>query len=263
MMWIGGATGSGKTTVTRAFAGRHGLRVFPIDAFWYSHAARMPEPEPSPDEQWLGSSPAEQAAEFEALTRRRWPLVLADLATLPATPPVAVEGPQVLPDLIPAGDAAVFLIATPQWQHAVLSQRPLPSTKDDRRALTNRIEKDRLYGVRIAELARDRGFPIVLVDGSRPVLDDVERALPEAVGRRVDPVVVREARRWENDVVAENIQAWLSTEHVPPTMPSDYPFACECGQAGCSAVVSLTLPTFQALRQVVAEGHPAALRAIG
>jgi len=43
---------------------------------------RLPEPEPDPDRQWLGATPAEQAAEFEAVTRRRWPLVLDDLAAL-------------------------------------------------------------------------------------------------------------------------------------------------------------------------------------
>ena len=128
--WIGGGTGSGKTTVTRVLAGRHGLRVFPLDAFWYSHAARLPEPEPDPDEQWLGSTPTEQAAEFEAVTRRRWPLVLNDLACLPACPPVVVEGPQVLPDLVPGGDAAVFLVATVQFQRSVLERRPLPHTGD-------------------------------------------------------------------------------------------------------------------------------------
>lgn len=255
MIWIGGATGSGKTTVTRSFAGRHGLRVFPIDAFWYSHAARLPEPEPSPEEQWLGRSPAEQAAEFEALTRRRWPLVLADLAVLPPTPPVVVEGPQVLPDLIPPGDAAIFLIATPEWQHTVLSRRPLPSTSDDRRALANRIEKDRLYGERITSLAAERGFPIVLVDGTRPVLADVERELSGAIGRRADPAAVREARRWENDLVAGNIRTWLATPHVPPVLPRGYPFACECGQAGCAAFVDLSLPAYDAGDQVLAPGH--------
>jgi hypothetical protein len=108
-VWIGGSTGSGKSTVTRVLAARHGLRVFPVDAFWYSHVTRLGEldQEHTPGEQWLGMTPAERAADFEALTRRRWPLVVADLAALPPTPPVIVEGPQVLPDLIPAGDHAV------------------------------------------------------------------------------------------------------------------------------------------------------------
>lgn len=39
--WISGGTGSGKTTVARALAARHGLRMFPVDAFWYAHTARL------------------------------------------------------------------------------------------------------------------------------------------------------------------------------------------------------------------------------
>ena len=58
-VWIGGSTGSGKTTVARIRAARHGLRVFPSDAFWYRHVARLGEAEPGPDEQWLGRSPDE------------------------------------------------------------------------------------------------------------------------------------------------------------------------------------------------------------
>src|SRR5690348_12790331 len=42
-VWIGGSTGSGKSTVTRLLAARHGLRVFPVDAFWYSHVRRLSE----------------------------------------------------------------------------------------------------------------------------------------------------------------------------------------------------------------------------
>ena len=48
----------------------------------------------------------------------------ADLAVLPSSPPVVVEGPQVLPDLVPPGDAAVFLVATPDFQRSVLERRP-------------------------------------------------------------------------------------------------------------------------------------------
>jgi hypothetical protein len=187
--WIGGGTGSGKTTVARVLAGRFGWRVFPLDAFWYSHAARLPEREPDPGEQWLGSAPAEQAAEFEALTRRRWPLVLSDVTGLPARPPVVVEGPQVLPDLVPAGDAAVFLVATARFQRSVLEQRPLPHTRDPRQALDNRIEKDRLFAERIVQLAHRRGFPVITIDGSRS-MDEVVAAVEHAllglgyVGRR-------------------------------------------------------------------------------
>ena len=255
--WIGGGTGAGKTTLTRILAGRHGLRVFPLDAFWYSHAARLPEPEPGPDEQWLGQTPARQAADFEALTRRRWPLVLDDLAALPSSPPVIVEGPQVLPDLVPPGDPAVFLVATGGFQRSVLERRPLPQTADPGQALANRIEKDRLHGARVAELAHDRGFPVVRVDGGRPItaiLADVEAALPGLVGRPIDPAAVRAARRWENRVVADNILSWLTTAHVPPGLADTYPFACECGGRDCHAVIHLSPADFAATPRI-AEGH--------
>jgi hypothetical protein len=259
-VWIGGGTGAGKTAVTRMFAGRHGLRVFPVDAFWYSHLARLPEPEPSPDEQWLGQTPAAQAAEFEALTRRRWPLVLADLAALPLSPPVVVEGPQVLPDLVPAGDAAVFLVATEDFQRSVLARRPLPPTADPTGALANRIEKDRLYGERVAALAADRGFPVIRVDGTQPVetiLGLVEDVLREVVGLPGDQTELRAARRWENAVVAGNIRSWLATLHVLAVPPSTYPFACECGARGCHALVELSLPDYERSPCVVAAGHAA------
>jgi hypothetical protein len=200
------------------FAGRHGFRIFPLDAFWYSHAARLPEPEPSPDEQWLGQ-PEAQAAEFEALARRRWPLVLADLAALPSSPPVVVEGPQVLPDLVPAGDAAVFLVATAEFQRSVLESRPLPKTADPSRALAHRIEKDRLYAERVSHLAAVRGFPVIRVDGIQPAsttLAVIEQAFAGIIGLDVAEADVRAARRWENRIVADNIRSWLATPHVPP-----------------------------------------------
>ncbi|MEV6520632.1 hypothetical protein AB0M43_01655 [Longispora sp. NPDC051575] len=257
-VWIGGGTGSGKTTLTRILAGRHGLRVFPLDAFWHSHEARLPEPERSPDDQWLGLTPVEQAAEFEALARKRWPLVLADLAALPASPPVVVEGPQVLPDLVPDGDAAVFLVSTAPFQRSVLERRPLPPTADAHRALENRIEKDRRYGERVAALAAARGFPVVTVDGTLPVeeiLAAVEGVLPGIVGLDVEPADLRAARRWENGVVADNIRTWLGTAHVPPVAPTGYPFACECGARGCDAQVVLPLASYEAATRLVAPGH--------
>jgi hypothetical protein len=254
-VWIGGGTGSGKTTLTRMFAGWHGLRVFPLDAFWYSHEARLPEPERSPDEQWLGQSPVDQAGEFEALARKRWPLILADLAALPSSPAVVVEGPQVLPDLVPAGDAAVFLISTPAFQRSVLERRPLPPTADARQALDNRIEKDRLFGERIASLANDRGFPVVYVDGSKPVgsvLTDVEEALSGVVGLSSTTAEIRSARRWENQVVAGNIRSWLASSSAPSVPPTSYSFACECGERGCQSLVELSLGDFDAAAAVLA-----------
>src|SRR5262249_58921461 len=90
---------------------------------------------------------------------------LDDLAVLPDVPTV-VEGPQILPDLVPPGDQAVFLHPTSGWQHSVLSCRSMPSS-DPARALANRLVKDRLYADRVTALARECGFPVLEMDGAR------------------------------------------------------------------------------------------------
>jgi hypothetical protein len=79
----------------------HGLRRFAIDSFWYAYDVRWAQPRKSPDEQWLATPPEVQAVEFEETSRRMMRYALGDLAALPDVPTV-VEGPQILPDLVPA-----------------------------------------------------------------------------------------------------------------------------------------------------------------
>jgi hypothetical protein len=258
-VWIGGSTGSGKTTVTRLLAARHGLRVFPLDAFWYSHVRRLGELaiDPTPDEQWLGMTPAQQAVDFEALTRKRWPLVAADLDALPADPPVVVEGPQVLPDLVPPGDRAVFLVGTPEWQRSILSKRPLPPTADPARALENRIEKDRLYGERIVALARASSFPVITIDGSRTP-EKIAAEIPgmtESESETGPGPGVPAARRWENRIVADNIRSWMATAHRTPDLPQLWPFVCECGRPTCTVMVPRPILEWEDNEAVLAPGH--------
>lgn len=250
VVWIGGGTGGGKTTVARVLAVRHGLRAFHVDAFWYAHDARLGLPDLDPDEQWLCRTPERQARDFEERARAGMRLVLEDLEALPSEPPVVVEGPQVVPDLLPAGAQAVFLVPTREFQHAVLTPRPMPSS-DPVQALANRLVKDRLYAERIAELARERGFATITVDGTREPEDvaaEVERLLDVPEGT----CDLREARRWENDAVAENLGSWLASRQGPPKRAITYPFACECGTRGCDARVELTLDEYAARESVLA-----------
>jgi hypothetical protein len=279
--WIGGGTGSGKTTVARALASRHGLRLFLVDAFWYAHTARLDaarldasrldaarldtarvdEPELTPDQQWLGQTPEEQAEAFAETSRRRLLLAMADLAQLPKRPSTVVEGPQVLPDLLPPGAAAVFLIPTKEFQRSVLERRVLPPTADPRLALENRIKKDQLYAERLASLAADRGFAVLLVDGSRSpeeILATVERSFAAVLESNRGAVDLQPARRWENEVVADNVRRWLASTDAPAEPPRAYPFSCECGRRGCSLQVDLSLEDFLVLPRVVAPAHTAA-----
>jgi hypothetical protein len=82
----------------------------------------------------------------------------------------------------------------------------------------------------------------------------VEEALAPAVGWDVDRADVRAARRWENQVVADNIRTWLTTRHVPSTAQATYSFACECAAPGCRAMVD-TPPRDLGTTPVIAPEH--------
>jgi hypothetical protein len=242
--------------------------MFPVDAFWYAHSARLrtarsatAESELTPDQQWLGQTPEQQAQEFVRTSCDRLRLAMEDLAQLPRRPSTLVEGPQVLPDMLPSGAAAVFLFATKEFQRSALERRPLPPTANPRVALENRIRKDQLYAELVASAAAERGFAVVLVDGSRPpaeILATVERSFASILDANRGPVDLQPARRWENEVVADNIGSWLASSDAPPDPPRAYPFSCECGRRrGCSSQVDLALEEFQAMPRVVAPGHAA------
>jgi hypothetical protein len=258
VVWIGGGTGGAKTTVARALAARYGLRVFAIDAFWYAHEARLGESRLEPDDQWLHLTPLQQADLFEATARRRFALVLADLAGLPLRPSIVVEGPQVRPEMLWPGAAAVFLIPSEAFQRSNLTRRPLPATADPARALANRIEKDRLYAERLRVAAAGCGFPVIDIDGSmRPgqLVNAVERVAAPVLAVHRPPADLSGVRRWQNDVAADNVARWLASADVPPGPPPTLAFDCECGRPGCNEQVNLTLAQYQSAGRVLAPGH--------
>jgi hypothetical protein len=244
-IWIGGGTGAGKSTTARALAVRHGLRRYAIDSYWYAYDARWGRPRRSPDEQWLETPPEVQAAEFEETSRWMMRFALDDLAELPDVPTV-VEGPQVLADLVPPGDQALFLDPTPEFQREVLEPRPMPSS-DPARALAARLVKDRIHADRVAALACKHGFPVLVMDGSRDLVAEAESLLEIPDGA----ADLRAVRRWENEAAAANIRAWLSSPEAPREHPG-FPFGCECGRRGCGEMVQLTLEQFDAAPQVLA-----------
>ena len=181
--------------------------------------------------------------------------VLEDLPTLPEQPAVLVVGPQVVPDLLPADARAVFLIPTPEFQRANLSARPMPSS-DPAQALANRLVKDRLYADRVAELAHERGYIVISVDGTRPP-EEIRAQVEEefrAFLAASEPVDISGVRRWENQKIARNVRAWSASGDHRTSAEMKIPFACECGRLGCCERARLSLAEFDAQTQVVA--HP-------
>jgi shikimate kinase len=76
VLWIGGATGAGKSSIGRALAYRRDLQLYNVDHRTYDHVGRLP-PNPfatlSQDERWLQPTPDELVARFIAAANERLP----------------------------------------------------------------------------------------------------------------------------------------------------------------------------------------------
>jgi hypothetical protein len=100
-------------------------------------------------------------------------------------------------------------------------------------------------------LAQARGFPVIPIDGTRSP-DEIADEFPDLPEPGSG---VSAARRWENQVVAENIRSWLASDHRVGGVSDAYPFACECGRTTCTVMVPRALAEFDRAGRVVADGH--------
>ena len=266
-LWIGGGQASGKSTVARALARRFDLQLYVVDHRTWVHEPRMPSTElasRSMDERWLEPSPQRMLDWFVPHSRHRFRLVLEDLAALPDSPLAVVEGPQLLPTSVAAvlrsPDQALFLLLHPDEQRARLLARPgIPGTSDPVQARVNATERDLMITQLIERDARELRLRAVEVD--RPLDEMVELAAEHfrpAIERGPREVDLAAVRRFENDVLAEQVRRYRAS--LDPVDVEDWtvPFACECGAPGCAAEIELRLRDYESLS---AAGDRSPLRA--
>jgi len=185
VFWIGGGSGSAKTTVARRLADRYGMRVYDTDAAMPGHVRRLP-PDEAPylagfaamdmDERWVSRSPREMLDTFHWFRGEGFELIIADLLESPADRPVVAEGFRLLPELVHPLLAdlnrAVWLLPDPRFREMVFEGRGgerwgfLARTSDPRRALRNLLERDALFTDRLAAQVRERGLHGLTVDAS-------------------------------------------------------------------------------------------------
>jgi len=138
VLWIGGGTGSGKSSIAITLAETYGLERYNYD--WHDardHTDRTrPDRHPirsaflamSLDDQWVNRTPSQMVEAELADFAERFEMVLEDLAALPADRVVA-DGFGLLPELIasatPDRSQAIFLLPTPAFRDWALAQRGL------------------------------------------------------------------------------------------------------------------------------------------
>ncbi|GAC1642899.1 MAG: hypothetical protein NVS9B11_11820 [Candidatus Dormibacteraceae bacterium] len=196
MYWIGGGSGSGKSTIARRLASEHGLQLYATDDVIKDHGSRT-TPEDGPflaefiamdmDERWLNRSPGTMLETFHWFRGEGFNLIVEDLLNLPADRPVIAEGFRLLPHLVepilalPA--QAVWLLPSPGFRRAAFESRGglwtiAGKTTNPEAALRNLLERDRLFTDRLREETTRLGLQAIEVDASL-----TEDDLVEQVGR--------------------------------------------------------------------------------
>jgi hypothetical protein len=185
VLWLGGATDSGKTSLATLLAERHGVQTYFFDrhemqhfgraepkrqpALWAQHPDRM-----GPEERWLGSTPEQMARDTRDCWMERCAMALDDLRALPAAPPIVAEGPGFFPDcvapLLRDPRQAVWLVPSEAFKRASVARRDKLSTvplSDRARAVENLIERDLLLAEHVQARATALGLDVIEIDGGR------------------------------------------------------------------------------------------------
>ncbi|MEU7789681.1 hypothetical protein [Amycolatopsis sp. NPDC049159] len=173
-LWIGGAPWTGKSTVARLLADRHGLTTYHHD-----HRAR-PATAPG-DDVPAGEQLTAVLAEFE----QRFQRALDELRAWESPRPIVAEGwglhPELVAPLVDSPRRMVVLVPTELFRQHQLRHRPDEPTIPEQRS---RLTRDRMLAAQAVRSARARGIRVIEIDG------------------RLDPAGV-------TDVVAEHFREYL------------------------------------------------------
>jgi hypothetical protein len=199
VLWIGGGTGAGKSSVAIALAERYGLERYNYD--WHDsrahtdrtradrHPHRAAFLAMTLDERWVLRPPRDMTDETIGSFRERFEMVIEDLLAMPESPPVIADGFGLLPELvhpvIASPRQAIFLLPTPEFRVAALENRgwrTIEGTSDPDRARANRLARDGLLTEHIGESAARLGLSTIVVDGAR-ALDEMVTDVTKHFGR--------------------------------------------------------------------------------
>lgn len=183
VLWIGGATDSGKSTVAQNLGERHHFPVYHYDRRDLAHHEQLATSIPayrafldaSLDERWVDPEPEALFQRSLQSFRDRFPLVIEDLLAFPNDQRMIAEGfgllPELLAPVLSSPSQAIWLTPTEDFKWASMTRRGKPSfgpqTRDPAKAKTNLLRRDELLAAYLKEQAHRYGYTVCKVDGSR------------------------------------------------------------------------------------------------
>lgn len=222
VLWIGGGTGAGKTSITTALADARGLQTYHYDFHdARDHSERIdPERHPamhafatmSMDERWVLRPPEEMAREAVNSSRERMEMAIEDLLARPPGVPILAEGPWFFPEfvapLLTDTHQAIWLVPTDAFREHALRDRgwvTVEGTSDGDRARANRLARDAVLTDQVRQSAKRLGLRVIEIDGTRSLADvtaavaehfaPILRSLAPQMATTSDPATDRAPRR--------------------------------------------------------------------
>jgi hypothetical protein len=184
ILWIGGSTDAGKTTLARALAAKFGCERYEYDRADAAHHEALAAQHQDirafmlagADARWVAPTPEQLHRRAMRSFRLRWPLLLRELAELPhgAGRPVIIEGFGLLPELVrPLMDdprQGLWMLPTEAFRRGSWLRRGKPSFRaevsDPDRAADNLWGRDLKLAETIERQARRLKLKLLVNDGS-------------------------------------------------------------------------------------------------
>jgi 2-phosphoglycerate kinase len=201
VLWIGGATDSGKSTIAQQLAGRHGMHVYHYDKSDADHLNKLAKTDPeirdflnaSLDERWIYPEPDALFVFLLHSFPLRFQLVIDDIFALPDDKPVIVEGFGLLPELVHSmisnHHQAIWLVPTDTFKWESMARRGKPSfanmTMDPERAKTNLFTRDKILADYYRKQVSAYGYTLYEVDGSHSV-EEMTDLIDEYLAKYLD-----------------------------------------------------------------------------